>query len=132
MANGRGFAARTTFIPKRRDIIMVDCSPSAGREPQDPHPALVISPQRYNVGGLALLCHISSRSQNHRFELFLSPDDRGRHGVDGYLQCDQVRCLDWKDRKAHRIGELPEELFMQVTSRLLPLINPTLGATAER
>jgi mRNA interferase MazF len=132
MVQARGFAPRSVFSPKRRDIVMIDCSPSAGVEPANPHPALVLSPHRYNVGGLALLCHITSTSRNNPFEIFLRPEQRVKHGVDGYLQCDQVRSLDWKDRRANRLGEVSEETFQEVTSRLLVLINPGLGTSSER
>jgi mRNA-degrading endonuclease toxin of MazEF toxin-antitoxin module len=132
MVQGRGFATRSVFSPKRRDIVMMDCSPSAGVEPANPHPALVLSPHRYNVGGLALMCHITSTSRNSPFEFFLRPEHRVKHGVDGYLQCDQVRCLDWKERRANRLGEVSEETFREVTSRLLVLINPGLGNASER
>lgn len=132
MVQGRGFAPRAVFSPKRRDIVMIDCSPSAGVEPANPHPALVLSPHRYNVGGLALMCHITSTSRNTHFEYFLRPEQKAKHGADGYLQCDQVRSLDWKNRRAHRLGEVSEEVFREVTSRLLVLINPELGNAGER
>ena len=38
----------SAWVPKRQDIIWIDCNPQAGQEMRDIHPFLVLSPRNFN------------------------------------------------------------------------------------
>jgi mRNA interferase MazF len=39
---------RAPWVPDRRDMIWIACSPQTGREMKDVHPLLVLSPRAFN------------------------------------------------------------------------------------
>jgi len=67
---------------------------------------------------LALFCPITSQVKGYPFEVPL-PDGSPLTGVVG---ADQVKSLDWRARKAARIGVVPEEVVAQVLLRLQTLL----------
>jgi mRNA interferase MazF len=81
----------------------------------------VISPRTYNRKvGLALVCPITSRVKGYPFEVEL-PEDVG---VRGAVLCDQIKSLDWRARRASRLGAIPESVMQEVTARILALVDP--------
>ena len=79
----------------------------------------MISPASYNGKvGLALLCPITSQVKGYPFEV---PIPSGAP-VTGVVGADQVKSLDWRARKAARIGAVPEEVVAQVLQRLQALL----------
>jgi len=107
------------FIPERGDAVWITLDPQAGHEQAGRRPALVLSPSAYNGRvGLALLCPITSQVKGYPFEV---PLPAGLP-VEGVVGADQVKSLDWRARKATRIGDVPEEVVTQVVSRLQTLL----------
>lgn len=107
------------YIPERGDAVWITLDPQAGHEQAGRRPALVLSPSAYNGRvGLALLCPITSQVKGYPFEVPL-PAGLPAAGVVG---ADQVKSLDWRSRKAIRIGAVPEEVVTQIVSRLQTLI----------
>jgi len=83
--------------------------------------ALVVSPLSYNrMVGLALVCPITSRVKGYPFEVPLPP------GLDvtGAILCDQLKSLDWRVRRAVRLGSVPDPIMHEVTARMLALVDP--------
>jgi mRNA interferase MazF len=81
----------------------------------------VISPQSYNRKvGLALVCPITSRLKGYPFEVELP------QGLDvrGAILCDQIKSLDWRARRAKRVGAIPAVVMQEVTARILALVDP--------
>src|SRR5512136_2947964 len=109
---------RGSYIPERGDAVWITLDPQAGHEQGGRRPALVLSPAAYNGRvGLALLCPITSQVKGYPFEVII-PDGLAVRGVVG---ADQVKSLDWRARRAARIGILSEELVVQVLRRLQAL-----------
>jgi len=107
------------YIPERGDAVWITLDPQAGHEQAGRRPALVLSPSAYNGRvGLALLCPITSQVKGYPFEV---PLPAGLP-VEGVVGADQVKSLDWRARKATRIGDVPEEVVTQVVSRLQTLL----------
>ncbi|MEW6666158.1 MAG: endoribonuclease MazF [Thermodesulfobacteriota bacterium] len=107
------------YIPERGDAVWISLDPQAGHEQAGRRPALVVSPSAYNGRvGLALLCPITSQVKGYPFEM---PLPAGLP-VAGVVGADQVKSLDWRARKATRIGAIPEEVVTQVVSRLQALL----------
>jgi mRNA interferase MazF len=81
----------------------------------------VISPRSYNrKAGLALVCPITSRTKGYPFEVELPLGLEAR----GAILCDQVKSVDWRARRATRMGSIPEAVMQEVTGRILALVDP--------
>jgi mRNA interferase MazF len=82
----------------------------------------VISPSSYNRKvGLAIVCPITSRLKGYPFEVELPEGLKAQ----GAILCDQVKNLDWRARRATRVGAVPDEVMDEVTARIVALIDPT-------
>jgi mRNA interferase MazF len=107
------------YVPDRGDAVWITLDPQAGHEQAGRRPALVLSPAAYNGRvSLALLCPITGQVKGYPFEVAL-PDGLA---VAGVVLADQVKNLDWRARKAVRIGSVPEPVVAQVLRRLNALL----------
>jgi mRNA interferase MazF len=107
------------FVPERGDIVWVSLDPQAGHEQAGRRPALVLSPRSYNAKvGLAILCPLTSQIKGYPFEVMLPEGSK----VQGAILSDQVKCLDWKSRKAEFICKLPHHITADVLSKLNTLL----------
>jgi len=106
-------------VPERGDAVWITLGPQAGHEQAGRRPALVLSPSAYNGRvGLALFCPITSQVKGYPFEV---PLPAGLP-VAGVVGADQVKSLDWRARKADRIGTIPDDVVAQVLERLQTLL----------
>ena len=104
------------YVPARGDLIWLQFTPQAGHRP-----AVVISPVAYNRRvGLALCCPVTSHVKGYPFEVLLP---RGL-GVEGAILADQVKSLDWRIRRAKRIGNLPSAVLQETVAKILALVDP--------
>jgi mRNA interferase MazF len=111
------------YIPERGDAVWITLDPQAGHEQAGRRPALVLSPSAYNGRvGLALFCPITSQVKGYPFEVLLPAGSP----VSGVVGADQVKSLDWRARKAVRIGPVSEDVVSQVMHRLRTLL-PGVG-----
>ena len=109
------------YVPSRGDLIWLQFNPQAGHEQAGRRPALVISPSSYNRRvGLAVCCPITSQVTGYPFEVLL-PEGLG---VEGAILSDQMKSLDWRVRKASRIGSVPADVFQETVGKLLALLDP--------
>ena len=107
------------YIPERGDAVWITLDPQAGHEQAGRRPALALSPSAYNGRvGLALFCPITSQAKGYPFEVPLPAGSP----VSGVVGADQVKSLDWRWRKAARIGAVSEEVVAQVLQRLQTLL----------
>ena len=105
--------------PRRGQVVRVRLDSVEGSEQGGTRPALVLSPSAYNGRvGLALLCPITSQAKGYPFEVPLPEGSP----VTGVVGADQVKSLDWRARKAARIGAVPEEVVAEVVRRLQTLL----------
>lgn len=110
---------KPSYVPERGDAVWITLDPQAGHEQAGRRPALVLSPAAYNGRvGLALLCPITNQAKGYPFEVAIPAGS----AVTGVVGADQVKSLDWRARKADRIGTLPEEVVTQVLQRLQTLL----------
>jgi mRNA interferase MazF len=106
------------YVPERGDAVWITLDPQAGHVQAGRRPALVLSPSAYNGRvGLALFCPITSQVKGYPFEVPLPAGSPVR----GVVGADQVKSLDWRARKAARIGRVPQEVVDQVIRRLQTL-----------
>src|SRR5262245_1568441 len=112
----------TAYVPDRGDVVWIDFNPHTGHEQAGHRPALVVSPKSYNRRvGLALFCPITSEVKGYPFEVTL-PEDLAVRGV---VLSDQLKSLDWRARRAKRIGRLPDNALEEAVGKMLTLIDPT-------
>lgn len=109
------------YVPSRGDLIWLQFNPQAGHEQAGRRPALVISPSSYNRRvGLAVCCPVTSQIKGYPFEVLL-PEGLG---VEGAILSDQMKSLDWRVRKASRIGSVPSDVLQEAVGKLLALVDP--------
>ena len=108
-----------TYAPDRGDLVWLEFNPQAGHEQAGHRPALVISPGAYNRRvGLALCCPITSQVKGYPFEVPLPVGVP----VAGVVLSDQVKSLDWRARKAKRIGKASAAVIDEVLGKLATLV----------
>lgn len=98
--------AKTVWVPDCGEIVWLEFDPQAGREQAGHRPAVVLSPASYNAkAGMMLCCPTTTKIKGYPFEVALNGKTAS------VVLSDQVRCLDWRVRKAKLKGKiLPEEL----------------------
>ena len=107
------------FAPRRGDVVWLSLNPQAGREQAGRRPVLVLSPGAYNRRvGLALCCPITSQVKGYPFEV---PIPEGLP-VSGVILADQIRNLDWQERRADFLCQVPDEIVRAVLNRLNRLL----------
>lgn len=106
------------YVPAPGDAVWITLDPQAGHEQAGRRPAIVLSGETYNRRtGLAICCPITSQLKGYPFEVEL-PSGLPIHGA---VLADQVKSLDWRARKATKIGVLPRDLVVRVLDKLQAL-----------
>ena len=109
----------SAYVPDAGDLVWLSFDPQRGREQSGRRPALVLSPAAYNAKtSLALVCPVTSHIKGYPFEVLLPPG----LAVTGVVLADQLKSLDWKERRAEPAGRVPVELLSEVLARLAPLL----------
>lgn len=109
------------YVPARGDVIWLQFDPRAGHEQAGHRPAVVISPASYNRRvGFALCCPVTSQVKGYPFEVLLPQG----LGVEGAILSDQVKSLDWRVRRAKRIGHVPADVLQETVGKILALVDP--------
>lgn len=108
------------YIPEAGDIVWIDFDPQKGNEIQKRRPALVISPQIYNstAMNLAFLCPITSTKRENPFEVEI-PEGLE---IEGVILADQAKSMDWRERRATFISQVPEETIHRVLRKMEALL----------
>ncbi len=110
--------ARRTYIPNRGDIVWLDLNPVRGHEQSGRRPALIVSPKVYNAkSGLSLACPITSQAKGYPFEVVCNTK-----AIQGVILTDQIRAVDWNERKAKKIGTASNAVVSEVQEYLQKLI----------
>jgi len=107
------------YVPDAGDLIWIDFTPQVGHEQAGRRPGLVLSPSSYNAKtGLAIVCPLTSRLKGYTFEVELPKSGRIR----GAVLSDQLKSLDWRERRAERGGKVPMAVMEEVKARLQLLL----------
>lgn len=111
------------YVPSAGDLIWLEFNPQAGHEQAGDRPALVLSPKEYNrKTGLALCCPVTTQKKGYPFEVEIT----GK-AVRGSVLADQVKCLDWKSRKARFAEKAPALPLAETRGKLAALIQTPEG-----
>jgi mRNA interferase MazF len=105
------------YVPEAGDIVWLRFSPQAGHEQAGHRPALVISPAAYNgKTRLMLCCPMTTHIKGYPFEVILSGSRPSA------VLADQVKSLDWKERKAKYKGKARPAELAGVRAKIVALV----------
>jgi|SRR5580698_4021317 mRNA interferase MazF len=107
------------YAPEAGELVWINFDPQAGHEQVGRRHALILSPKSYNhKSGLALACPVTSQTKGYPFEVLIPTGC----GVSGVILADQLKSVDWKARRAEKIGRVPDATLEDVLARLAPLL----------
>jgi mRNA interferase MazF len=116
--------SKSKYVPRRGDVIRLDFNPQKGHEQAGRRPALVVSPTEYNrTVGLAVVCPLTNEKKGYPWEVEI-PDNPF---VSGVVLADQVKSLDWRQRKAEFVCTPDGGLLEQVVEKTIALLSPENG-----
>ncbi|WP_462324939.1 type II toxin-antitoxin system PemK/MazF family toxin [Desulfoplanes sp.] len=116
-------ASGSPWVPKRQDIIWIDCSPQAGQEMRHVHPFLVLSPEAFNDRtSLVIGLPMTTQPYNADNPFALPVGEIHKNGIQkvSYVLCHQPKSFDWRVRNAgrHPLKKMPDEFFDQACTIL--------------
>jgi mRNA interferase MazF len=107
------------YCPDVGELVWVDLDPTLGHEQSGHRPAIVLTPQQYNLrSGLCIICPITSRARDYPFEVAIPHG----HAIAGIILVDQVRSISWEKRYVKMAGVAPVDLLDEVRERLAALL----------
>jgi len=103
------------YVPRKGDFVALSFDPQTGHEQRGRRPALVVSNDLFNKHtGLCIACPVTNARRDYPFHVSL-PDDCE---VTGVVMVEQVESIDFRARKAKRIGPAPEAVLQEALSLL--------------
>jgi mRNA interferase MazF len=106
-----------SYVPDAGEIVWVTFSPQAGHEQAGHRPAVVLSPAAYNVKtSLMLCCPMTTRIKSYPFEVLIAGP------TPSVALADQVRSLDWRQRRAKKKGAVSAAELAEIRAKLRALI----------
>ena len=103
------------YVPRKGELIALTFDPQSGHEQRGRRPALVVSNDLFNKHtGLCIACPITSTRRDYPFHVAIPADA----GVTGFVMVEQVKSIDFRARKARRLGKTSTELLGEVLSIL--------------
>jgi len=104
-------------VPDAGEIVWLQFDPQAGREQAGHRPALVLSPAAYNgKTSLMLCCPLTTQIKGYPFEVAIMGDSPS------VALADQVKSLDWVQRKATLKGKVSAAELADVRKKIFALI----------
>src|SRR5256884_4089046 len=105
------------YVPDAGDIVWISFDPQTGHEQAGHRPAVVISPAAYNgKTSLMICCPLTTQIKNYPFEVLIAGTSPGA------VLADQVKSVDWRDRKATRKGVVSAGELADVRAKIRSLI----------
>ncbi|HSB73194.1 MAG TPA: type II toxin-antitoxin system PemK/MazF family toxin [Candidatus Methylomirabilis sp.] len=103
------------YVPRKGDLIALTFDPQSGHEQRGRRPALVVSNDLFNRHtGLCIVCPITTTRRDYPFHVSIPPGQ----DVTGFVMVEQVKSIDFRSRKAKRIGRAPEQVLAEALSIL--------------
>ncbi len=103
------------YVPQKGDFIAVTFDPQSGHEQRGRRPALVVSNTLFNSRtGLAIVCPLTNRDRSFPFHVGVATDPK----IAGFVMVEQVKSIDFRARKAKRIGRASDAVLEEVLSIL--------------
>jgi mRNA interferase MazF len=104
-----------TYVPQKGDFVTVTFDPQSGHEQRGRRPALVVSNSLFNKHtGLAIVCPLTGTERSFPFHVAVVDDPN----VTGFVMVEQVKSIDFRARKAKRIGRASDSVLEEVLAIL--------------
>lgn len=111
---------KKTYVPRRGDVIRLDFNPQTGHEQAGRRPAIVLSPEEYNrLVGLVVVCPITGQKKDYPWEVEIPPNPE----VYGVVLADQLKNLDWRERRAEFLCTPGGDLLNEVIEKAFALVS---------
>jgi mRNA interferase MazF len=105
------------YVPAAGDVVWLNFTSQAGHEQAGRRPAVVLSPALYNSKtSLMICCPLTTQIKNYPFEVVIAGTPPS------VVLADQVKSLDWRQRRAVRKGIISAEELAEVRAKILALI----------
>ena len=105
----------TNYVPQKGDFIAVTLDPQSGHEQKGRRPALVVSNILFNSHtGLAIVCPLTHTDRSFPFHVAVVNDPN----VTGFVMVEQVKSIEFRARKAKRMGKASDRVLDEVLSIL--------------
>jgi mRNA interferase MazF len=103
------------YVPRKGDLIAITLDPRSGHEQRGRRPALVLSNDLFNKRtGLCMACPITNTRRDYPFHVSIPAGQ----DVTGFVMVEQVKSIDFRARKAKRIGRAPTPVLEEALSIL--------------
>ena len=103
------------YVPRKGEFVALTFDPQSGHEQRGRRPALVISNDLFNKHtGLCIACPVTNARRDYPFHVAI-PDGCD---VAGVVMVEQVKSIDFRARKAKRIGQAPDAVLDATLSLL--------------
>ncbi len=103
------------YVPRKGDFIAVTFDPQSGHEQRGRRPALVVSNDLFNKHtGLAIVCPITNTRRDYPFHVAIAANE----DLTGFVMVEQVKSIDFRARRAKRIGGAPAPVLQEALSLL--------------
>src|SRR3990172_7271161 len=103
------------YVPRKGDFVALTFDPQSGHKQRGRRPALVVSNDLFNRHtGLCIACPITNTGRDYPFHVAIPPGE----GVTGFIMVEQVKSIDFRSRKARRVGKASAEMLEEVLSIL--------------
>jgi len=107
-------------VPAKGDFVSFFSGGQAGHEQKGRRPALVISNGSFNkLTGIAFVCPITNADRGYPFHIAIPPG----HKVSGVVMADQLKAVDYKERKFAFLAQAPTGLLDEVLGVIGRIIN---------
>ena len=103
------------YFPRKGELITLSFEPQSGHEQRGRRPALVISHDLFNKHtGLCIVCPITNTRHAYPFHVPVPDGDV----VTGVVMVEQVKSIDFRARRAKRLGKATAAVLDEVLSIL--------------
>lgn len=104
--------------PKRGDIIIVDLSPTSGREQKGLRPCVVLSHYDFNsVIKMAYICAVTSKIRGNNFEVAVDTEK-----TKGVALTHQVKVIDLSTRKFSIVDQVSDQILEEILKKIKNII----------
>lgn len=111
------------YIPKQKDILLLDFNPTKGHEQSGTRPALVLSSNSFNkISNMAIVCPITSNTKEFPSHYILEQTKK----IKGSVLCEHVRSIDYNTRRVKFVEKVSNEEFDNIMNLFNSLFDEKL------
>ena len=111
------------YVPKQKDILLLDFNPTKGHEQSGTRPALVLSSNSFNkITNMAIVCPITSNTKEFPSHYILEQTKK----IKGSVLCEHVRSIDYNTRRVKFVEKVSNEEFDNIMNLFNSLFDEKL------